>query len=125
VLCVQERSLEKEKLQVEKVQEVKKLQNSSLEPLSKVWLHVSLDDKSNDFLKFVERIIKNMENDISTFEGGRIMHFYDQWTQTTSDPEILRIVTGIELEFTVKPVQKSARKQCKSTIDTHPANSCF
>ena len=57
--------------------------------------------------------IGNAEKDISVFKGGRIKHFYDQWTQITSDPEILTIVSGIELEFMSRPVQENTIKQCQ------------
>lgn len=36
----------------------------------------------------------------------------DQWIKLTSDPEILKIVTGIELEFMDEPVQNNILNQC-------------
>ena len=59
----------------------------------------------DEYVDFIEKSILNAKKDILQFEGGRIMHFIDQWTELTSDPEILSIVKGIELEFISKPIQ--------------------
>ena len=36
---------------------------------------------------------------MTLFRGGRLAHFLDRWKTITSDPEILGIVKGLELEF--------------------------
>jgi hypothetical protein len=42
--------------------------------------------------------------------GGRITHFYDNWTKTTQDSWILETVKGDKLEFTQTPHQSFTQK---------------
>lgn len=75
-------------------------------------MHEKLEFCSVEFSEYVKKIVFNAENQILHFEGGRIKHFLDQWIKLTSDPEILKIVTGIELEFMDEPVQNNILNQC-------------
>jgi hypothetical protein len=42
-----------------------------------------------------------------TFQAGRLKHHYKAWTELTSDPHILKIVTGADIEFDQIPIQHS------------------
>lgn len=100
---VQERVLQKEKQQ-QKVQE-------RLEHSFELKIHNALEFDSTEFSKSVKKIISNAEKQILQFEGGSTKHFLNQWKKLTSDPEILKIVTGIELEFCTEPVQNNVLHQ--------------
>ena len=42
---------------------------------------------------------ETLRSEVTLFRGGRLAHFLYRWKTITSDPEILGIVKGLELEF--------------------------
>ena len=42
---------------------------------------------------------ETLTSEVTLFRGGRLAHFLHRWKTITSDPEILGIVKGLELEF--------------------------
>ena len=41
----------------------------------------------------------DIQTEVSSFQGGKIKQFSDSWEKLTSDPDILRMVRGMKLEF--------------------------
>ena len=50
-------------------------------------------------------VLKYLEDRQSHFEGGCISSCWPLWTNLTNHPEILQMVTGLQIEFTSTPFQ--------------------
>ena len=60
---------------------------------------------SDEYEKFINKICLQTNKTLESFQGGLIKRFLNQWKQLTSDDEILKIVTGVTLEFSEQPLQ--------------------
>ena len=57
------------------------------------------DEFQNTHIDFIHRVLQHSSTQLETFRAGRLCDFYDQWTNITKDPEILRIIKGCEIHF--------------------------
>ena len=58
-------------------------------------------------LAFNETIIKQyFMNKVEYFQAGQISNNFAQWQALTSDSEVLNMVQGLKIEFSMKPVQQ-------------------
>ena len=68
--------------------------------------HMETKPKHLDsYPQFVQSLIKQSNDAISTFRGGRLKDYAKKWQQITSDREVLGIVTGYKPEITEQPYQ--------------------
>ena len=44
-------------------------------------------------------LLSDLQAEVSSFQGGRLKQFSENWLKITFDPEILKSVTGLQLEF--------------------------
>ena len=45
------------------------------------------------------QLLYTLELDVLHFEGGRLRHFFHEWRELTSDPEILEIISGLRIDL--------------------------
>ena len=58
-------------------------------------------------LAFSETIIKKyFMNKVEYFQAAQISNNFAQWQALTSDSEVLNMVQGLKIEFSIKPVQQ-------------------
>ena len=68
--------------------------------------HMETKPKQLDsYPHFVQSLIEQSNDAISTFQGGRLKDYARKWQQITSDREVLGIVTGYKIEFSEQPYQ--------------------
>ena len=51
------------------------------------------------------RLISYLNTKVACFKAGRLTDFYDKWLSITSDAEVLNMVLGQKLEFSIQPSQ--------------------
>ena len=50
-------------------------------------------------------------NTPDNFVGGKIQHFYENWSRLTSDKWILNVICGYDIEFENTPIQNKEPKK--------------
>ena len=66
---------------------------------------LQLRDQVSNFLDFLSALLGYFQNLCSNFKAGQIANNYSNWTQCTSDKDILSDVRGVKIECIARPVQ--------------------
>ena len=59
-------------------------------------------------------------NTPDNFVGGKIQHFYENWSRLTSDKWILNVICGYNIEFENTPIQNKKPKEL--VFNSHETN---
>ena len=83
-----------------------------------------------DFCDSVPSIIEELQKQSDDFSAGQIRFCLAQWKQITIDEEILKMVEGVDIDFTELPIQEKLAhnhndKKCTSLKQgIHISNLC-
>lgn len=59
----------------------------------------------------IQSTVKNLEEIVNKFQAGQIQACFEQWQDITNDKEILKIVQGVDIDFTELPFQQTPQQQ--------------
>ena len=60
----------------------------------------------SDFLLYVNSVIERFYQQIRSFTAGRVRFCIKEWRKLTSDPNILEIIRGHKIQFSLPPIQQ-------------------